>query len=45
MVMDSLNTHGIGSPYQAFEPEVARRLVHPLEIQYTPNQNQGSWTL
>jgi hypothetical protein len=40
-VMDNLNTHGIGSLYEAFEPEVARRLARRLEIHHTPKH--GSW--
>ena len=41
LVMDNLNTHGIASLYQAFEPEEARRLARKLEIHYTPKH--GSW--
>ena len=41
LVMDNLNTHTIGSLYQAFEPEEARRLARKLEIHYTPKH--GSW--
>lgn len=36
LVMDNLNTHGIASLYEAFEPAVARRLARRLEIHYTP---------
>jgi transposase len=36
LVMDNLNTHGIGSLYQAFAPAEARRLAEKLEIHYTP---------
>ena len=41
VVMDQLNTHGIASLYQAFEPEMARRLAETLEIHHTPKH--GSW--
>ncbi len=41
LVMDNLNTHGIGSLYEAFEPEMARRLASRLEIHFTPKH--GSW--
>ena len=41
LVMDNLNTHTIGSLYEAFEPEVARSLAGRLEIHYTPKH--GSW--
>jgi hypothetical protein len=41
LVMDNLNTHGIGSLYQAFPPVEARRLVEKLEIHHTPRH--GSW--
>ena len=41
LVMDNLNTHSISSLYEAFEPEVARRLARRLEIHYTPKH--GSW--
>ena len=34
LVMDNLNTHNISSLYEAFEPEVARRLARRLEIHY-----------
>ena len=36
-----LNTHKLGSLYEAFEPETARRLAQRLEIHYTPKH--GSW--
>ena len=39
--MDNLNTHTIGSLYEAFEPTEARRLTERLEIHYTPKH--GSW--
>jgi hypothetical protein len=41
LVMDNLNTHGIGSLYEAFPPEEAFRLARKLEIHYTPKH--GSW--
>lgn len=41
LVMDNLNTHVIGSLYEAFPPAEARRLVERLEIHYTPKH--GSW--
>lgn len=41
LVMDNLNTHAIGSLYEAFEPEEARRLARRLEIHHTPKH--GSW--
>lgn len=41
LVMDNLNTHSIGSLYEAFSPEVARRLAQRLEIHHTPKH--GSW--
>jgi len=41
LVMDNLNTHKIGSLYEAFEPAEARRLAERLEIHLTPKH--GSW--
>lgn len=41
LVMDNLNTHGIASLYEAFEPTLARALAARLEIHYTPKH--GSW--
>jgi hypothetical protein len=41
LVCDNLNTHGIDSLYEAFEPAEARRLARRLEIHYTPKH--GSW--
>jgi DDE superfamily endonuclease len=41
LVMDNLNTHGIASLYEAFDPEIARCLAARLEIHYTPKH--GSW--
>lgn len=36
LVCDNLNTHKIGSLYEAFSPEQARRIAKRLEIHYTP---------
>jgi hypothetical protein len=41
LVMDNLNTHGIHSFYDTFEPKEAFRLSQRLEIHYTPKH--GSW--
>jgi hypothetical protein len=41
LVMDNLNTHTLGSLYEAFPPDEARRLAEKLEIHYTPKH--GSW--
>ena len=41
LVMDNLNTHKLGSLYEAFTPEVARRIAERVEIHYTPKH--GSW--
>lgn len=41
LVMDNLNTHCLGSLYEAFAPAEARRLAKRLEIHYTPKH--GSW--
>jgi hypothetical protein len=41
LVCDNLNTHEIGSLYEAFAPEQARELVKRLEIHHTPKH--GSW--
>jgi len=41
LVQDNLNTHTIGSLYEAFAPEEARRLARRLEIHPTPVH--GSW--
>ena len=40
-VLDNLNTHTIGSLYEAYSPEEARRLAERFEIHYTPKH--GSW--
>jgi hypothetical protein len=39
--MDNLNTHTLGSLYEAFPPARARALAERLEIHYTPKH--GSW--
>ena len=41
LIMDNLNTHDIGSLYEAFPPAEARRLAARLEVHYTPKH--GSW--
>lgn len=41
LVCDNLNTHKIGSLYDAFEPQLARQLAKRLEIHHTPKH--GSW--
>jgi hypothetical protein len=41
LVMDNLNTHTLGSLYEAFEPQKARALASRLEMHYTPKH--GSW--
>lgn len=41
LVMDNLNTHNLGSLYEAFAPAEARRLAEKLEIHHTPKH--GSW--
>jgi hypothetical protein len=41
LVMDNLNTHTLGSLYEAFEPARARALAQRLEIHHTPRH--GSW--
>jgi hypothetical protein len=41
LVMDNLNTHGIGSLYEAFDPKTAFGLAQRLEIHHTPRH--GSW--
>jgi transposase len=41
LVMDNLNTHNIGSLYEAFDPEKARSLASRLETHRTPKH--GSW--
>jgi len=41
VVLDNLNTHTFGALYEAFAPEVARRIARKLEFHYTPKH--GSW--
>lgn len=41
VVMDNLNTHGIGSLYEAFAPAKAFALAQRLEVHHTPKH--GSW--
>jgi len=41
LVCDNLNTHGLGSLYEAFPPEQARALAARLEVHHTPKH--GSW--
>ena len=41
LVMENLNTHGIASLYEAFEPATAFALAQRLEIHHTPRH--GSW--
>ncbi len=41
LVMDNLNTHQLGTLYEVFPPEEARRLCKKLDIHYTPLH--GSW--
>ncbi len=41
LVTDNLNTHTIGSLYEAFAPERARRIAERIEWHYTPKH--GSW--
>jgi hypothetical protein len=41
LVMDNLNTHRVGSLYEAFAAAEARRIASTLETHYTPKH--GSW--
>jgi len=41
LVTDNLNTHCVGSLYEAFDPAEARRLAARIEWHYTPRH--GSW--
>ncbi|WP_290279811.1 IS630 family transposase [Corynebacterium faecale] len=41
LVMDNLNTHTVGSLYEAFPAAKARDMANRLEIHYTPKH--GSW--
>ena len=41
IVLDNLNTHGTHSLYEAFAPEIAKRIVDRIEWHFTPKH--GSW--
>jgi hypothetical protein len=41
LVCDNLNTHTLGSLYETFPPDDARRMAQRLDIRYTPKH--GSW--
>jgi hypothetical protein len=41
LVQDNLNTHAPASPYEAFEPAEARRLMQRFEVHYTPKHGSG----
>ena len=41
LVCDNLNTHNLGSLYEAFEPAEALRIARKIELVYTPKH--GSW--
>jgi len=41
LVCDNLNTHKLGSLYEAFAPDEAMRIANKLEMVYTPKH--GSW--
>jgi hypothetical protein len=41
LVMDNLNTHSLGSLYEAFPPQEARRIAKRIEVVHTPKH--GSW--
>lgn len=41
LVMDNLNTHSLGSLYEAFEPAEAKRIADRLDIHHSPKH--GSW--
>ena len=41
LVMDNLNTHRMSCLYEAFPPEVARRIIEKIEVMHTPRH--GSW--
>jgi hypothetical protein len=41
LVMDNLNTHTMGSLYEVYPPEEARRIIRKIDIHYTPKH--GSW--
>lgn len=39
--MDNLNTHDVGSLYEAFPPNEAKRIADKLELMFTPKH--GRW--
>lgn len=41
VVLDNLNTHKMGSLYEAFPPEEARAIASKIELHFTPKH--GSW--
>jgi len=41
LISDNLNTHNISSFYEAFDPEIARKLARKIEFHHTPKH--GSW--
>lgn len=41
LVMDNLSTHKLGSLYEVYSPEEARRIIRKIEIHYTPKH--ASW--
>lgn len=41
VVLDNLNTHDLGSLYEAFPPAEAKRIADKLELVFTPKH--GSW--
>ena len=41
LVLDNLNTHGLGSLYEAFDAVKARSIAERLELHFTPKH--GSW--
>jgi hypothetical protein len=41
LVMDNLNTHRMSCLYEAFPPDVARRIIEKIEVVHTPKH--GSW--
>jgi hypothetical protein len=41
LISDNLNIHGIGSSYEEFKPEEAKRIADKIEWHYIPEH--GSW--
>ena len=41
VVLDNLNTHDLGSLYEAFPPAEAKRIADKIELVFTPKH--GSW--